>query len=160
MADLNTGDVDAAMARLPAGITFRSSFFNREGLAGWFEHNVAMDSMFELGDCVTPTGGVTRCEWYRSSEFEPYYPLREKVIYNIRLEDGEPVFVTINHEKADWWEVELQFMSWLAATHPEVGDTLYIRPGDISGGPKFFEPLVAAHLKKQSVALWAESGRP
>ncbi|MEN8235435.1 MAG: hypothetical protein ABFR89_11005, partial [Actinomycetota bacterium] len=145
------------MARFPEGMTFQSAFFSREGLRPWFENSIALDSTFELGECKTPTGGVTRCEWFRSSEYEPYYPEREKVIYSIRLEDGEPAFAMVNHEKAGWWNIELQFVDWLVENYPDVAQTLYAGAGNASAGPRFVQPVLEADLKKEYVPPWIAS---
>jgi hypothetical protein len=154
IADLNAGDVDGAVARFPDTMTFRSDFFTLPVIPGWFAFNDALESTYELGECKTITGGVTRCEWFRTSEHDPYYPEAEHVIYQFRLEDGVPAFTMVTHQKAGWWDTEIHFMNWMGENHGEEAIVLYRFPSSSSGGPIFLSPQEAADLKKEYVPLW------
>lgn len=154
ITELNAGDLDAVMARFPEDATFQSDFFTLASLPRWFEHLFALDSTFELGDCRPVIGGTTRCEWHRTSEYEPYYPTATTVVYQFRLEDGAPAFAQINHVKVGWWDIELQFMAWMAQNHPEIADVMYVDPDLVTGGPRFADPIREAELKREYVPLW------
>jgi hypothetical protein len=159
LTDLNEGDVAAATAHFPETMRFQSSFFSVSGIPRWFDHIEALDSSFKLGECKPISGGTTRCEWFRTSEHEPDYPAAEKVIHQFRLENGEPVYAQVNHEKSGWWDVELEFVAWLLENHPDVADTIYSIPGGsvIQAGPRFTDPLAEAQLKKDYVAQWRDA---
>lgn len=160
--ELTAGDIEAAVARFPEAMTFQSRLFGIDVVRPWVTYMVAMDSAFELEDCRPVLGGTTRCIWQRTGVDEPYHPLRERMSYQVRLEDGVAVYAQVNHEKDAWWDTEVAFAEWLLETDPEAANAIYsIQTADdlvVVTAPLFSDGTREAEIKKQYVQAWRDNG--
>lgn len=117
-ADINSGDHEAAFARLEAARELRTPASPGNDLRNayrvTFEVWTLLESEVRVDSCHTQSSGVTVCQVATSSVHDPYYPLEQWNVFQVRLEDGEPAFLSIGpNDSEPWIGIHYQFSDWV-----------------------------------------------
>lgn len=158
IADLNAADIDAVNARFPEHVKIDSVVVTMLAPDRWSAYGVAMESIWELGECKPLAGAATRCVWLRTSEHEPYFPEARSVAFKFRLESGLLAFAEFSLPNDSSVGPESDFTAWMFENHPAEASLLYFKNGDAGYyEQRVVDPLGEAELKKEFVPLWRAS---
>jgi hypothetical protein len=151
--ELNAGDIDAAVSRFDGYSAAGNSVVAQIDEA---MHGVAMESIWELGECQVLAGGITSCAVSRLSEYDPGYP--NAVVYStaLRIESGELVTYLPGNTDIESTRVENEFAVWMQENHPAEWEQLYQNGVQAAGLhiPRTVNPQERAELKKEYVPLY------
>ena len=150
--ELNAGDIDAAVSLFDGYSAAGNSVVQR---IAEVTHGVAMESIWDLGECQVLGGGITSCAVSRLSEHDPGYPNAVEYSISLRIESGE--LATFIHGNTDIESTlaENEFAVWMQENHPVEWEQLY-QGGVQAAGlhiPRSVNPQERAELKKESVPL-------
>lgn len=151
--ELNAGDIDAAASRFDGYSAAGNSAVQETSTA---EHGVAMESVWDLGECQVLNGGITNCAVSRVSEHDPGYPAAVEYAISVRIESGELVSYILGETDIESALAENQFAVWMKENHPVEWGQLYVAGITASGRhlPRSVNPQKRAELKKEYVPLW------
>ncbi len=157
---LSEGDPSRLLSAITPETTFTvttddAPIQSLEDLASYFAYGIALDSSWGRGVCRMGPDDLATCELIRTSpDYDPYGDIDVQVATVTMRTDGQTVdeiaIEFIGYGSENWLTIELEFMTWLEATHPADYDLLYVKPSaDGVWAPNWAEPIAAAEIMRE-----------